>query len=77
MRDREKKFLELAETRVNKVLEGMRLIGNLSNKRNYDYTDDQIKKICGDFFGAILTQNSKIVMLVPIGSRIKVSCPWV
>jgi hypothetical protein len=45
MRDREKKFLELAETRVNKVLEGMRLIGNLSNKRNYDYTDDQIKKI--------------------------------
>lgn len=45
MRDREKRFLELAETRVNKVLEGMRLIGNLSNKRNYDYTDDQIKKI--------------------------------
>ena len=45
MRDREKKFLELAETRVNKVLEAMRLIGNLSNKRNYDYTDDQIKKI--------------------------------
>ena len=45
MRDREEKFLELAETRVNRVLEGMRLIGNLSNKRNYDYTDDQIKKI--------------------------------
>ena len=45
MRNREKKFLELAETRVNKVLEGMRLIGNLSNKRNYDYNEDQVKKI--------------------------------
>ena len=46
--DREKdrqKFIELAEKRVTKVIKGIRLIGNLSNKSNYFYTDEDIKKI--------------------------------
>ena len=46
MRDNDrKKFVNLANKRVNNVLRTIRLIGNLSNKSNYDYTDDDIKNI--------------------------------
>jgi hypothetical protein len=46
--DREKdraKFVELAEKRVARAIKDIRLIGNLSNKSNYAYTDEDIKKI--------------------------------
>ena len=39
------KFVRLAENRTNKVLEMIRLIGNLSNKAVYEYTDSDIEKI--------------------------------
>ena len=39
------KFVELAEKRVTKTLKDIRLIGNLSNKSNYAYTDSDVKKI--------------------------------
>ncbi|WP_461538098.1 hypothetical protein [Spongorhabdus nitratireducens] len=42
-----KKFKELAEKRVNKALKDIKLIGNLSNRSNYDYTDQDAKKIYG------------------------------
>jgi hypothetical protein len=45
MRDKQKKFVQLAEARVNSVLKNIELIGNLSNKRNYEYTDEQANKI--------------------------------
>lgn len=40
-----KKFVELAEKRVNKALKDLQLIGNLSNKTNYSYTDEDASKI--------------------------------
>ena len=39
------KFVSLAEKRVTKVLKQLRLIGNLSNRSNYAYTDEDAKKI--------------------------------
>ena len=44
-RDKSAKFIELAEKRVNKTLNELKLIRNLSNKNYYEYTDDQAKKI--------------------------------
>lgn len=41
------KFVELAEKRVSKTLKDIRLIGNLSNKSNYSYTDSDVRKIYG------------------------------
>ena len=38
-------FKRLVEKRVTKLLECLRLIGNLSNKNNYDYSDQEIDKI--------------------------------
>lgn len=39
------RFVRLAEARTNKILEMMRLLGNCSSKANYDYTEEDIKKI--------------------------------
>ena len=46
---KEENFIRLAENRTNKVLDMIRLLGNLSNTSNYSYTQDQVDKI----FGAI------------------------
>jgi len=52
MEDRKGKFKRLATYRTNIVLEKLRILGNLSNKANYDYTDEDINKI----FSAIESQ---------------------
>lgn len=39
------KFVRLAEGRVNSLIKTFRLLGNLSNKNNYSYTDKDIDKI--------------------------------
>lgn len=39
------KFVELAEKRVTRAIKDIRLIGNLSNKSNYSYTDEDVRKI--------------------------------
>src|SRR5262249_55534210 len=40
-----KKFISLANKRVSKALQTIQLIGNLSNRSNYDYTQDDVAKI--------------------------------
>ncbi|MBI2327477.1 hypothetical protein HYU92_04110 [Candidatus Curtissbacteria bacterium] len=42
---RSEKFKRLATYRTNIVLEKLRILGNLSNKTNYDYTDEEVHKI--------------------------------
>lgn len=44
-RDKGAKFIELANKRVNKAIKDMQLIANLANRQNYEFTDDQAKKI--------------------------------
>jgi len=39
------KFVKLAEARVNKTLKDIQLIGNLSNRSNYDYTEADVEMI--------------------------------
>jgi len=39
------KFVDLAEKRVTRAIKDIRLIGNLSNRSNYSYTDEDVKKI--------------------------------
>lgn len=41
------RFLRLAEARTNKILDMLQLLGNCSSKANYEYTDEDIKKIFG------------------------------
>ena len=37
------RFKRLAEQRVNAILDKLRLLGQLSNKSNYGYTEDQVE----------------------------------
>ncbi len=39
------RFERLAERRVTETLRRFRLIGNLSNRHNYEYTEDHVRKI--------------------------------
>lgn len=39
------RFVRLANSRTNNALESLRLIGNLANTRNYEYTESQVKQI--------------------------------
>lgn len=47
MGDESKKnrFQRLAEKRTNDVLERLRILGNCSNRGQYEYTQDDIQKI--------------------------------
>ena len=38
-------FVRLAEARVSRALDSLRVIGNLSNRSNYEYDDQDVKKI--------------------------------
>lgn len=44
-RDKAAKFVELANKRVNKALKDIQLIGNLANRQNYEFTNEQARKI--------------------------------
>lgn len=39
------KFIRLATKRVNNALKSIQLIGNLSNRGNYDFNDLDVEKI--------------------------------
>lgn len=39
------KFVELAEKRVSRAIKDIRLIGNLSNRSNYSYTQEDARKM--------------------------------
>jgi hypothetical protein len=43
--DKSAKFRRLATQRGERILRDLRLLANLSNKKNYTYTDVEIKKI--------------------------------
>jgi hypothetical protein len=39
------KFIDLAEKRVTRTIRDIRLVGNLSNRSNYKYSDEDARKI--------------------------------
>lgn len=43
--DKAEKFERLAEKRVTEAIKKIKLIGNLSNRNNYSYSDEQTKQI--------------------------------
>lgn len=43
-RNRER-FVRIVENRVNKILGDLESLGNCSNRRNYEYSNEDVKKI--------------------------------
>lgn len=62
---REARFKRLAESRVNNVLRSIRILGNLSNTTNYQYTPDQVHRI----FQAVREQLELVEGKFEVGAR--------
>lgn len=45
MESKHDRFIRIAESRTNKILDQLKLLGNCSNRHNYDYTDSDVRKI--------------------------------
>ena len=45
MESKRERFKRIAENRTNKIINMIDLLGNCSNKNNYEYTDEDIKNI--------------------------------
>ena len=43
--DKDARFQRLAERRVTEAIHKLRLIGNLSNRHNYAYTEEHVRQI--------------------------------
>jgi len=39
------RFVRIVEKRTQRILESLRLLGQCSNKRSYEYTDEQVNRI--------------------------------
>lgn len=58
-RDPRAKFVELANARVVKVVKDLRLLGNLSNRRNYEFSDDEARVLLRTIDAEMETLRSK------------------
>lgn len=45
VRDPRERFVSLANKRVESAIQQLRLVGNLANRKNYEFTDAEGKKI--------------------------------
>jgi hypothetical protein len=57
--NRREKFVRLAESRMAKALRSIRVIGNLSNSANYEYTEADVRKIVKALEDEIQTMREK------------------
>lgn len=51
--DKREKFVRLAESRTANAMRSIRVIGNLSNRSHYDFTDADIRKILTALSGEV------------------------
>jgi hypothetical protein len=58
-RNKRERFVELGGARVRKAAQMIRLIGNLSNTSNYQYTQEDAQKILGALEGELKLLRSK------------------
>lgn len=54
-------FIRLAEARTNKIIDMIELLGNLSNKSNYSYSDEQVDIIFSTIEDALRESKKKFI----------------
>ena len=59
MEEKREKFKRLAESRTNKVIDMLGLIGNLSNQSIYEYTARDVNKIFSSIEKALDVQRER------------------
>lgn len=45
MENKREKFTRLAENRTNNIIKTLNLLSNLSNRKNYEFNEEHIKKV--------------------------------
>jgi 3-hydroxyacyl-CoA dehydrogenase len=63
MEIKKQNFKRIAESRVNKILSLIELLGNLSNKSFYDFSDDQVDLIFTTIQEALEVQRKRFERL--------------
>jgi hypothetical protein len=63
--DSRDRFLRLANARVNKALKAIGLVGNLSNRSNYSYSQEDIARIFGALEGAVRSCKRRFDSVAP------------
>lgn len=61
MEDKSQRFKRLATKRTNAVLEKLRVLGNLSSKVNYEYSEEEINKIFSTIEGQLRIIKTKFL----------------
>ncbi|MCI2098106.1 MAG: hypothetical protein LKJ97_01265 [Succiniclasticum sp.] len=60
--DKKQNFKRIAESRTNKIIELIHLLGNLSNTSYYEYTPEQINSIFSAIQKELNAQKSQFVV---------------
>jgi hypothetical protein len=64
-RSKREKFLELANKRVSRAIKDIQLVGNLANRKNYEYSEEEAKKI----IRALQSETDRIKQQFQTGSQ--------
>ena len=64
MANKHDNFVRLAESRVNKALDAIRIIGNLSNPSYYEYSEAEVREITAALTNGINEIKSQFSMNV-------------
>jgi hypothetical protein len=60
--EKRQKFVNIAEKRVSKVLKGVALIGNLSNRSRYEYSEEDVAQIFSVINTAIAAMRARFAV---------------
>ncbi len=64
-------FKRLAVKRANKIVKSLNLLGNLSNKHNYSYTESDVKSIYDAIEEEVRLSKSRFLVGLNKGRKIK------
>lgn len=64
-------FKRLAGNRTNNVINNIRLLGNLSNKHNYAYTEEDFKRIFSSVENELRLAKSKFLISLAKNKKFK------
>ena len=53
------RFHRIATNRTNRIIDQLRLLGNCSNRSNYEYTDEEVKKIFAAIEAELKSQKTR------------------
>lgn len=56
------RFQRIATNRTNRIIDQLRLLGNCSNRSNYEYTDDEVKKIFSAIESELRAQKARFAV---------------